>query len=138
MLASYDVEAGINFAKAAVKLYILHSSQGPVWKGIAQYVHNRVFELYAVALACLPVFIQPEGQKSVFSEGLREAGGGEGKQYCFQKVCEKKRQKKVDIKQGKYYSFQKVCEKKRQKKVDQKRKVLLFSKSLREETTEKC
>lgn len=60
---------------------------------------TSVFGLYTVALACLPMFIQPEGQKSVFSESLREAGGGEGKYYCFQKVWEKKRQKKADQKQ---------------------------------------
>ena len=46
MLTSYDVDGGINFAKAAVKLYILHSSQRPVRKGIAQYVHQCLWAVH--------------------------------------------------------------------------------------------
>ena len=93
-------------------------------------MRTSVFGLYTVALACLPMFIQPEGQESGFSEGLREAGGGEGKYYCFQKVWQKKRQKKVDQSKS-------LREEKTEKGWPKTGKVLWFSKSLREEKTEK-
>ena len=93
-------------------------------------MRTSVFGLYTVALACLPMFIQPEGQESGFSEGLREAGGGEGKYYCFQKVWQKKRQKKVDQSKS-------LREEKTEKGWPKTGKVLWFLKSLREEKTEK-
>ena len=92
MLTSYDIDGGINFAKATAKLYILHSSQRPVRKGIAQYAHQCLWAVHCGT--CMLANVH-----SAWGPGIR-----------FFRRSERSRRR---------------------------RKVLLFSKSLTEEKTEK-
>jgi len=93
MLTSYDIDGGINFAKATAKLYILHSSQRPVRKGIAQYAHQCLWAVHCGT--CMLANVH-----SAWGPGIR-----------FFRRSERSRRRRG--------------------------KVLLFSKSLTEEKTEK-